>query len=563
MRRGLDQAIRFGLFLGIIGASLLSTIEGASCATSSTVRSGDTLWGIARAHNDSLADVEAANPDITDPDVIQPGQTICLPRFQNCTATYTVKSGDTVYSIASAHGTTIPALEAANPNIATPNEIFPGQNICLPYTSTPSGGHSNVGLIVGVVVGVCAAIAVVLLGAFLLLRRRERLRMQQHGQFLESPRQGNHRGHVGAQGVLHDSDNIIPPSNGGPPRSYVPYLSIARAGRMQREGGQQTGNQGNGFNGDQMWQGNQAVGSPTAQLGSPKAPKSESLEENNGAPERMSLPQIVPLRDWELDLDKLQVEVNDKGEEVVLGRGGFGVVVKGTYRLAPVAIKRLRNQSPEQQEAFLREMAILRACRGSRYIVPFVGASLLPGDTILAMDFMEGGNLWDALTTLDKKGDPIYQWNGRGKRVAHDIALGMHFLHDRRVVHLDLKSCNVLLAADGTAKISDVGLAALMSHNYLSKTAPAGTWAWVAPEVLMAGKVTHKADIFSFGVVLWEIITAERPTWRGNGREIRVPEEAPQEIADLVFQCTASEADARPQAHECAQIIARFLHDGG
>lgn len=56
-----------------------------------------------------------------------------------------------------------------------------------------------------------------------------------------------------------------------------------------------------------------------------------------------------------------------------------------------------------------------------------------------------------------------------------------------RVVHLDLKSCNVLIAADGTAKISDVGMAALLSNNYLSRTAPAGTWAWVAPEVLMAG----------------------------------------------------------------------------
>ncbi len=51
------------------------------------------------------------------------------------------------------------------------------------------------------------------------------------------------------------------------------------------------------------------------------------------------------------------------------------------------------------------------------------------------MDFMEGGNLWDALTLLDKWGDPIYQWKGRGKRVAHDIALGMHFLHDLRSPH--------------------------------------------------------------------------------------------------------------------------------
>ncbi len=73
-----------------------------------------------------------------------------------------------------------------------------------------------------------------------------------------------------------------------------------------------------------------------------------------------------------------QVEVDEDGEEVVLGRGAFGVVVKGTYRMAPVAIKRMKDQSPEQQEDFLKEMAILRACRGSRYIVPFVGASLLP-----------------------------------------------------------------------------------------------------------------------------------------------------------------------------------------
>ena len=61
-----------------------------------------------------------------------------------------------------------------------------------------------------------------------------------------------------------------------------------------------------------------------------------------------------------------------------LGKGAFGVVVKGRYRLSPVAVKRLINQTPEQQAQFLKEMAILRACRGSRYIVPFVGASLQP-----------------------------------------------------------------------------------------------------------------------------------------------------------------------------------------
>ena len=74
----------------------------------------------------------------------------------------------------------------------------------------------------------------------------------------------------------------------------------------------------------------------------------------------------------------VQVFLNDDGSEMELGRGGFGVVLRGTYRMAPVAIKRLKDQSLEQQEVFMREMALLRGCRGSRYIVPFVGASLQP-----------------------------------------------------------------------------------------------------------------------------------------------------------------------------------------
>jgi serine/threonine protein kinase len=57
----------------------------------------------------------------------------------------------------------------------------------------------------------------------------------------------------------------------------------------------------------------------------------------------------------------------------------------------------------------------------------------------------------------------------------------------RRIVHLDLKSCNVLISADSTAKISDVGLAALTRNSYLTQRAPAGTWAWVAPEIILGG----------------------------------------------------------------------------
>lgn len=73
-----------------------------------------------------------------------------------------------------------------------------------------------------------------------------------------------------------------------------------------------------------------------------------------------------------------QIELDEDEKEVELGKGAFGLVVKGRYRLMPVAIKRLLNQLSQQQAQFLKEMAIMRACRGSRQIMPFVGASLQP-----------------------------------------------------------------------------------------------------------------------------------------------------------------------------------------
>ncbi|KAK9917092.1 hypothetical protein WJX75_000820 [Coccomyxa subellipsoidea] len=526
---------------------------------------GSSTAGIPRFANLSSLTLLPGNPGLCGP--IPSG----LPVFMNDSS-----GGHQLYSLPNSCPGAPLTVPAPAPIALSPAVVAPAPAASVAATIPHGAGvRERNGIIAGVITGGCALVAVVLLAAFLLVQRRRknlRLRAQQQEYRVDSGKAlyCDHK-------EMHDSDSIIPPSTGGSPASYVPYSSLIRLPKASRSGsgnssGQWSDRSGTAPTGPPFFKelsssGGGGNASTWGQAGSPRGGPgnagvgmgSEGIAEK--ALYRVSLPHIMPLRDWELNLDALQVEVDEDNEEVELGRGAFGVVVKGTYRMAPVAIKRMKDQSPEQQEAFLKEMAILRACRGSRYIVPFVGASLLPGDTILAMDFMENGNLWEALTRLGRNGQPIFQWNNRGRRVAHDIALGLHFLHDLRVVHLDLKSCNVLIAADGTAKISDVGLAALMSHQYLSRTAPAGTWAWVAPEVLMAGRVTHKADIFSFGVVLWEIITTERPAWRGNLRDIRVPEEAPQEIADLVHRCTG-DADGRPEAHECARIIGRHLQDG-
>ena len=118
---------------------------------------------------------------------------------------------------------------------------------------------------------------------------------------------------------------------------------------------------------------------------------------------------------------------------------------------------------------------------------------------------------------------------GRGKRIAIDVARGLVHLHSRSIVHMDLKSPNILLAKDFTAKIADVGLARSVSTNLLTHMSSVGTIAWAAPELKTGFKVgqsaigghaiTAKVDVFSFGVVLWEIVTGEDPS--KTARDVR------------------------------------------
>ncbi len=102
-----------------------------------TVQSGDSLYAIAQKYGITLDALEAANPQITNPDLIFPGQLVCVPGVTPpivCTngTMYTVVSGDTMFDIATRFGITLQALLSANPQVADPNRIFPGQVICIP-----------------------------------------------------------------------------------------------------------------------------------------------------------------------------------------------------------------------------------------------------------------------------------------------------------------------------------------------------------------------------------------------------------------------------------------------
>jgi serine/threonine protein kinase len=123
-----------------------------------------------------------------------------------------------------------------------------------------------------------------------------------------------------------------------------------------------------------------------------------------------------------------------------------------------------------------------------------------------------------------------------------------------------VKSSNVLLTATGSAKLADVGVSRMQTRTYLSETiGVVGTWAWIAPEVLMGCRCTLSVDLYSFGVLLWEIATGERPV-RGQLRMPVVPEEAPQELVDVMQDCMNLEATARPTAHQLLQRLQELAH---
>lgn len=139
----------------------------------------------------------------------------------------------------------------------------------------------------------------------------------------------------------------------------------------------------------------------------------------------------------------------------------------------------------------------------------FYGACLHPGSLFLVTELMGGGDLYSALRRQRR----ALRWDALGRRVACDIALGLHYLHSRRpaVAHRDLKSPNILLTAEGVAKIADVGMSRRLVGNLLTAQ-PIMTPLWAAPEVLRRARTGIPADIWSYGILVWEIATGRDVT---------------------------------------------------
>lgn len=280
--------------------------------------------------------------------------------------------------------------------------------------------------------------------------------------------------------------------------------------------------------------------------------------------------QCMPRTEWEMDEAEIKICKRPDGTLWHLGAGSYGQVFKAIRNeTQAVAVKVFPSNATDMQMAdFQKEIVILKSCR-DRNIVQFLGACITETQTCLVTEYMERGDLYNALhrdaesqmltwyrrsTTARAPGSKRTPTAGLGRKIALDIAKGLHFLHTHRIVHMDVKSPNVLLGRDHNAKLADVGLAKLLHKDYLSAAKSVGTFAWSAPEVLMGGRCSEKVDIFSFGVVLWEIVTGESPS-RGRLRQVRVPDECSEAVAHLITACMDAEPSSRPSAMEIVNML--------
>ncbi|KAK9812471.1 hypothetical protein WJX73_002627 [Symbiochloris irregularis] len=265
--------------------------------------------------------------------------------------------------------------------------------------------------------------------------------------------------------------------------------------------------------------------------------------------------------DWHIQPHRLAV-VGGR-EAMPIGIGAYGVVYKGVLDgFKPVAIKFLHPATcpatSSHTARFMEEVNLLRACK-DRNVVELKGAWAQQDLVYMVLELMET----DLLRALSDEqigsaklppGKRVLGWYNRGEQVALDILHGLHYLHSNNVVHLDMKSANILLAHDKTAKIADVGLASTLSKSALSEHHRGGTLAWQSPEMLMGRPASFSADMWSFGVILLEIVTGQLPQ-RGRYAISEVPEECPQAVADLIKRCMASVPEDRPTALEAIQIV--------
>ncbi|KAK6236742.1 hypothetical protein QUC31_020538 [Theobroma cacao] len=302
---------------------------------------------------------------------------------------------------------------------------------------------------------------------------------------------------------------------------------------------------------------------------------------SNGHSEKI-YPMLGEVSEWEIPWEDLQI-----GERI--GIGSYGEVYRADWNGTEVAVKKFLDQdfSGDALIQFKCEVEIMLRLRHPN-VVLFMGAvtrsphfsilteflprywTPIPCALVDAFMLLSAYVLWFAVGSLYKllhRPNPQLD-EKRRMRMALDVAKGMNYLHTSHptIVHRDLKSPNLLVDKNWVVKVCDFGLSRMKHHTFLSSKSTAGTPEWMAPEVLRNEPANEKCDVYSFGVILWELVTLCVP-WKGlnpmqvvgavgfQHRRLEIPEDVDPAVAQIICECWQTEPHLRPSF---AQLMSRL-----
>ncbi|KAH6813270.1 ACT-like protein tyrosine kinase family protein [Perilla frutescens var. frutescens] len=295
--------------------------------------------------------------------------------------------------------------------------------------------------------------------------------------------------------------------------------------------------------------------------------------ENNAWPNLNSLPPLNEHQQTSIKCEYDHLTIPNDGTDVweidpqllkfgsKVASGSYGDLYRGTYRSQDVAIKILKAErlNAELQNEFAQEVFIMRKIR-HKNVVQFIGACTRPPNLCIVTEYMSGGSVYDFLHK--QKGS--FKLPGLLK-VAIDVSKGMDFLHQNNIIHRDLKGANLLMDENEVVKVGDFGVARVKAQTGVM-TAETGTYRWMAPEIIEHKPYDHKADVFSFGVVLWELLTGKLPyefltplqaavAVVQRGLRPTIPKHTNTKLAELLERCWLRDPTLRPDFSEITEIL--------
>ncbi|XP_020113919.1 dual specificity protein kinase shkB-like [Ananas comosus] len=273
---------------------------------------------------------------------------------------------------------------------------------------------------------------------------------------------------------------------------------------------------------------------------------------------------IVQKLDLETDCLDYEILWEDLAIGEQIGQGSCGTVYHALWYGSDVAVKVFSRQeySDDVILSFRQEVSLMKKLRHPNILL-FMGAVTSPQRLCIVTEFLPRGSLFRMLQKNTTKLD----WRRR-TQMALDIARGMNYLHhcNPPIIHRDLKSSNLLVDRNWTVKVGDFGLSRLKRETYLTTKSGKGTPQWMAPEVLRNEPSDEKSDVYSYGVILWELVTEKIPWDSLNSMQVigavgfmnqrlELPSDLDPQWVSMIESCWHSDPKCRPTFQEIMERL--------